>query len=172
MNELTAGEIINALKSIEIAISNQDSLQSAVFSSVVAGVAIFILSEILKNVFIQPLLDYQKLKRKIEFTLIMYAPAYQSPVLYETIIHQTPFHNAAGTALRECAAELHSFSSRTILIPFDIPKKKCLQDAAKGLMGLSNSLYLPLKSHEKSINITQAYIEDVTQNLKICLDHK
>ncbi|MCI2000104.1 MAG: hypothetical protein LKJ75_04095 [Clostridia bacterium] len=143
MNENNITNIINALNSISSAIKLHNPVGKAIFGAACAGIIVFILTELIKGLIINPNVNYIKLKKKIEFTLIMYADLYSNPIIYDTKLENNKFYDDAGQAIRKCAVELYVFSGTLILIRFKIPDKCVMTEASGELMGLSNSLYTP-----------------------------
>lgn len=115
-----------------------DLFQNQVFQTVISGVSVFILGQIIIGFVINPLLEYKKVIGKIDNKLKYYSNKISS-ILPKQIINKT------SNIIRELSCDLESsykqisfnfIFSICILI---IPKKKDVGEAAKKLIFIANA---------------------------------
>lgn len=115
--------------------------------TVIGGVLIFVLGQLLVRFIIEPIQDLKKLLGEIRFVLVFHAPAILTPV------GDKDSEDSAQKALRKASSDLRS---KIGVIPFYrlwssvscgfLPGKKNAFEASKLLMGLSNSVHQPNRS--------------------------
>ena len=118
-----------------------------VLVTVISGVLVYILGEILQTVWIEPLQKYKQLKREVSWALSYYANVYTNiidrAVASETIKTE---YSAVSDNLRKLSCDVRSFVETLSWFRLGIPTKKRLVNAADELMLLSNSLYSPYQT--------------------------
>ena len=124
--------------------------------TVSGGVIVLVLGQLLGKFVIDPLHEVKKVLGEIRFALLFHAQAIMTPVGD----HES--EDKAGEVLRRLASELHS---RVGAVPFyDIwsaiskgffPSKTSALDAAKRLMGLSNSMRQEGRSDKNAARVSR-----------------
>lgn len=107
-----------------------------IISTVLFGVTVFVLGQIILEVWIKPTREYLILKSKISFALVYYAHYYSNP-LSNTEHHEK--YSEGSEEIRKLAAELEGYKQRKPI--FTLPRKKELEMASKELIGISNVFY-------------------------------
>lgn len=110
--------------------------------TVISGVLVYILSEIMKEIWLSPLQKYKALKHDISYKLAYYARYYSNVIDMahgdDALVEK---YRAAGDDLRCLACELRGFIETLSWFKPMIPSRVDLYDAARELMGLSNGLF-------------------------------
>ena len=118
-----------------------------VLVTVISGVFVYILGEILQTVWIEPLQKYKQLKREVAWALSYYASVYTNVIdrahSSEAIKEE---YTEVSCKLRKLSCDIRSFVETLSWFKLGIPAKKRLVDAADELMLLSNSLYSPYQT--------------------------
>jgi len=117
-----------------------------VFSTVISGVLVYIIGQILNQFFIEKIIKQRETFGKISDALIMYANLYTDPIESNTQISRKEERNEAQQIFRNLACELLSRSYQIpvykVISGFKItPKKKNIMEAHHNLIGLSNSVF-------------------------------
>lgn len=162
MSSEDVSRLIEALN--EIADNDSNTIFVAVFSSVLAGVILYILNEIIKANFFIPRAEYKRIRGQIVFALHMYANAFANPIDDIEQVNQAEWHREASRELRKCASELSSFAEKRIIFRLNIPSRKKLQEVGKELILLSNGMYFPkntLDFHRERNIEAQQHIEEI-----------
>ena len=132
--------------------------------TVLGGVVVFVLGQVATKFFLEPIHEQSRAISEIIDSLIFYANLYANPD--KRIPASAPIeierHKASNT-LRRHASQL---SSKTNMIPWYglwefikiVPKRSCVTEACKGLVGLSNNLFsgTPEDAREYRTQITKA----------------
>ncbi|MDB5056003.1 MAG: hypothetical protein JWM44_4053 [Bacilli bacterium] len=118
--------------------------------TVIGGLIVFVIGQIILKYIIEPISDYRKIKSSISITLVYYANSYLNPIeinddnmKYEALRNE---RNEVQTKIRKLASEL---TGSVQVIPFYflfylfgiIPSRKKLLEVATNLIGISNSLW-------------------------------
>lgn len=107
-----------------------------IVSTVLTGVTVFVLGQIILEVWIKPTREYLMLKSKISFALVYYANFYSNPLVNTK---NNEKYNKGSEEIRKLAAELEGYKQRKPIFTF--PRKKNLEIAIKELIGISNGFY-------------------------------
>lgn len=110
--------------------------------TVLGGVIVFVVGQILSKTIIEPIHDIKKTIGELDFVLVFHAPAIHTP------IGKREDEDKAQEALRKIASDLRSKLRVVPLYRFwsifsccALPKQKDLLAAATHLIGLSNSVH-------------------------------
>lgn len=141
MSSEDVSRLIEALN--KIADKDSNTIFVAVLSSVLAGVILYILNEIVKVILFVPRTEYKRIRNRIVFALHMYANAYSNPIDDIEELKQSEWHREASQELRKCASVLNSFAEKRIVLRFNIPNRNNLQEVVKELILISNGMYSP-----------------------------
>jgi len=141
--------------------------------SVISGVLIYVIYDIIKGMFIIPRQEYKVLKQKVSYTLTMLASYYSNPIdLKGSTQEQTqPYRNAA-IEMRVVASELRSFIEKKSWLRFGIPCNDDVYEASKLLIGLSNSFFTAYGTGDcdiAQIEINEKRVHKVRELLKLHL---
>ncbi|SFS77212.1 hypothetical protein [Paenibacillus sp. BC26] len=127
----------------------QNALLTSSFT-VVGGLIVFFLSQIMLKYLIEPLSDYRKLRAQVSHQLIYYAYFYANPTEFNDANRQ---NEKLVTDLNEVSKSFRKLASELIgvinVIPFFstlsfcrlIPKRADVMEASSHLIGLSNSIW-------------------------------
>jgi hypothetical protein len=119
-----------------------------VFITVISGVLVYVISELLKTLWLEPLQNYKKIKGQISYIITMYANIYTNPIDIAKTNNILPDdYKVAYDELRKKACELRAFIATLFWLKIFIPKKKNLYEVSACLIGLSNSLVLPYNTN-------------------------
>lgn len=113
-----------------------DLFQSIVFQTVISGVLVFVLGEIIQRYFLEPRQRYKEVIGKIDYSLKFYANIIANPgILPEKLYLE------CSEVLRTLSCELEATYKQ---IPFKkLSTCKKVSDAARRLIRLSNNLSQP-----------------------------
>ena len=112
--------------------------------TVVSGVLVYLLGEMLQTIWLTPLQKYKSIKHDIAVALSFYAREYANVIdIANEDEKRVQKYSEVSTKLRALSCELTGFIETLSWFKFGIPSKKRLTEAAKLLMGLSNSLFSP-----------------------------
>lgn len=127
---------------------------SSIIITVISGVLVYIIGQILKEIWLTPLQEYKKLKSKISFSLSYYAQYYSNVVDLATCGEETKkIYIAASDEMRKISCELDGFIETLSWFKPCIPKKKNLYEASREIMGISNGFFCPYNTNETGIRI-------------------
>ena len=134
--------------------------------TVVSGVLVFLIGEMLNVVWLQPLNVYKIIKKDIAKALTYYANIYTN-VIDPTEKNESwkQEHINASNQLRELSCELEGFIQTLSWIKIGIPKKQKLKEATELLMYLSNCMFDPHKYQQNVDNKNTA--TEIRKLLKI-----
>lgn len=128
-----------------------------VFATVISGVLVYLLGEILKEHWLEPYHQYKKLKGEIAFALVYYANYYSNPVLLsQASDKEIDKRKSISDELRSLSGRLHATAETRAFIAVGIPKREKLRKAARYLMGISNGLFTVNDAHFDD-NVKRAY---------------
>ena len=153
--------IVNSISSISNSILSLVTKEPT--ATIVAGVVVFVICEWAKETWLTPLQEYKKLKAKTSRLLIMYCRYYSNPL---TIKEKHPEYDQGATEIREIAAEWAAFAEIIPTVHLGIPKAKCIVNASRELIGISNGFY----SNSDTLNVIKRnneYREKVVCLLKL-----
>jgi len=113
------------------------------FLTILAGVVIYIIGQVLQEIWLYPLQQYKKLKSDISFTLAYLADKIARPIHVnddnKDLVIQ--YQNAANDLLK-MGCQLRGFQETIYFFHIGIPKKKKLISASKELVDLAAGIYL------------------------------
>ena len=136
------------------------------FWTVICGVVVFVIIEWVKEVAFDPLRRYKDLKQDIARGLVLYANLYSNPInpgkeaQYKADLISS--YEDASLKIRELASFLSGFIACIPKLRLGIPSKENLLKAEQGLIGLSNSFFLPVGSDGDS-----RYYDSIEDRVKI-----
>ena len=127
-----------------------DVYLAAIFT-IIGGVVVFVLSEMIKEIWLSPLQKYKSLKHDISYKLAYYAryytevmdPADNSGNLYKK-------YNEAADDLHSLACELKGFIETLSWFKPLIPSRIALSKASEQIMGLSNGFFCGYNANTSS----------------------
>ena len=116
----------------------------SIIITVVSGVLVYIIGEILQAVWLAPLQKFKSIKHDVSVALTYYARVYTNVIDWVNAndsLRQE--YSEASDKLRELACEVKGFIETLSWFKVGIPSKKRLNEAYELLMLLSNSLFSP-----------------------------
>lgn len=113
------------------------TLQIKIILPIISGVLIFILGQIILELYLKPLKRYKEIKAEIVNALVYYANIYYNPVLVGTVSLKAE-REEAKKELRKLAAKLTGFTEERSY--YRGPGDEKIIKASSCLIGLSNSL--------------------------------
>lgn len=112
--------------------------------TVVSGVLVYLLGELLNTIWLKPLHDFKDIKSRIAKHLVFYANVYTNVLeINESDGEWKRLHSEAGDKFRWLAAELEGFIQTLSRLKLGIPKKANLKEATSNLILLSNCMFDP-----------------------------
>ena len=135
------------------------------FVTVITGVLVVILGQILIEYFIRPLQEYRKLKAKVSFFLTLYANEYTNPLLYDNEPNLVERENKAKVSdeIRKLASEVVGYKQQKLLFI----KKDNIDKATSSLIGLSNGFFTYTKFLDEKIDQNEKYVENIKDALHL-----
>lgn len=127
-------------KIVEIFVGLWNFISSEPNSTIIAGVVVFVICECLKEVWLNPLQEYKKLKSKVSRELIASAMYYANPITHSDGMAKE--YTEASDKMRELASEVTAFAEIVPCVHLGIPNAKNIVEAGKNLIGLSNSFFI------------------------------
>ncbi|MEH2415452.1 hypothetical protein [Nostoc sp.] len=120
---------------------NKFILVMEIFVTIISGVFVFILGQLVLKLIIEPIQEFRKTVADIAFALIEYANIYSNPGYAGNELE-----NKASQELRKLSSRLNA---QIYLIPgyttisklFKLPSKTNLLEATRELIGLSNGVF-------------------------------
>jgi hypothetical protein len=141
------------MRNIKIVLNALSPTFLTVVSTVISGVIVFIIGQILTTVWLHPLQNYKDLKQKIAEKLSFYARDYTNVIdLAKASEKEKMIYADASDDLRQLSCELTGFIETLSWIKIGIPRRKNLKKAADKLMLLSNSFFSPYNVTPNSKN--------------------
>lgn len=128
----------------------------SIIVTVISGVLIFIIGQILTNIWLTPLRQYKELKKEVVYKLSYYA------ILYSNVIDLADYSDSdkfveefklASDELRKLSCSLKGFAETISWFRIGIPNQKTINDSADLIMLLSNAFFTPYntdESHEQN----------------------
>lgn len=113
---------------------------NTVFLTVISGVIVFVISQLIMELLIKPLGRYNAIKAKIAYNLVYYANVYHNPIDLGTIGDNQSLpqnYNEASDNLRKLAAEIAGFAEERSMLSIFI-KTSRISEVQSSLIGLSN----------------------------------
>lgn len=110
--------------------------------TIISGVGVFFLSQIVMEFYIKPVQEYRELRRKISVLITQNENYYTSLHSYEKCSDfERDKREQISDETRAMASELRGFIETMPFIHVGIPRRKSLFDASAELIGLSNGLF-------------------------------
>ena len=134
----------------------------AVVITVVSGVLVFLLGEIINEIWLKLLQKYKEIKQTIAFDLVYYADCSFNGCQQNYTPEFIKKGEDASNKYRSDAATLSGFIESLSWLKLFIPNKKKLREASRALIGLSNSIFA-----NDSDRIIHMYSDEVSSNLKL-----
>lgn len=128
----------------------------SIIVTVISGVLVFIIGQILTNIWLTPLRQYKELKKNIVFKLTYYANQYSNTMdlaKCSKIDERVEKYKDGSDELRMLSCSLKGFAETLYWFRIGIPSPKVLNEVADLIMGLSNSFFTPYntgESHEQN----------------------
>jgi len=121
----------------------------AILITVISGVLVYIIGEIIHEVWLEPLRQYKEIKSEVSYSLTYYANLYSNVIdLADKHKKAIKTYSQASDQLRVLAAKLRGFIETLSWFKPLIPSRETLYSASKELIGLSNSFFCPYHTHE------------------------
>lgn len=125
-------------------------------SEIIIAVSIFIVGQFVLEIIIKPIIEFNKLKAKIIFSIYYYARYYSNPMITDNIDLNDPLflrRQKASDEVRKLSSELSVYSVSNIFVKLFIPSKKNIEYISRQLMGYSNSFEGPKDNDFNKIEI-------------------
>lgn len=117
---------------------------SAIIVTVVSGVLVYIIGEMLQTIWLAPLQKYKEIKHDVAVALSSYAREYTNVIDFACANDkQLEEYREVCDTLRKLSCEIKGFIETLSWFKVGIPSKKKLAEASDSLMILSNSLFSP-----------------------------
>lgn len=121
-----------------------------VFGIVLSGVFVYAISEYIQETSLRCVREYQNIKRKVAYTLVMYACHYTNVTDETESDEKRKQVHEESQDMRKTASELRAFCETlpdgAWLFKKQIPDRKKLYDASKLMIGISNSFFRLIKA--------------------------
>ncbi len=112
--------------------------------TVLSGVLVYIIGEILQTVWLTPLQKFKAIKNDVAVTLTFYSRIYTNIIdPAQATISDREEYSVVSDKIRNLSCELKGYIETLSWIKIGIPSKKKLYEASDLLMQLSNSLFSP-----------------------------
>ena len=116
----------------------------AIVVTVVSGVLVYIIGEMLQTIWLAPLQKYKEIKHDVAVALSFYAREYTNVIDFACANDkQLEEYREVCDTLRKLSCEIKGFIETLSWFKVGIPSKKKLAEASDSLMILSNSLFSP-----------------------------
>ena len=114
---------------------------SEMFLTVIAGVLVFIISQLIIDFIVNPHKVYRSLKERIAYTMAMYTCFYHSPykLAEDSNVRDREEYIEASKETRKIGSELAGYLGNVPRIRFN--KRKKLEEVKNALISLSNGLF-------------------------------
>ena len=116
-------------------------MTATIIISICTSAIVFVLTECIKEVLFTPYNEYKRVKAKITFLIVLNSNVYANPFKLDSSNNANSMYKRATDQTREAAAELYSIIEKRYKMNLFIPDSKKLKEAARQLIGLSNSLH-------------------------------
>lgn len=144
-----------------------------IFGTIVSGVIVFTVSQIIVQKFVKPYEDYRLLKSNVAFVLVMYANLYCNPANKNDEIsdYRKEKYNLASDETRKMAAEISAFRQRKTKKGFGIPSDEDLKIVTAELVSLSNSYFIsPIQNVYKEMVNNRNSANNIIKIMALDLD--
>jgi len=120
----------------------KDLFTNTTFTTVLTGVLVYVISQFILELYINPRKKYKELKERIAYTITLYSCFYHNPYnLFnkENNAQAMELYSKASQEMRKMGAELAGYIST---VPnFRKTKKERLKEALGGIIGISNGFF-------------------------------
>ena len=125
-----------------------------VFGTVLSGVFVYAISEYIQETSLRRVREYQNIKRKVAYTLVMYACHYTNTIDETKSGEKIKQVHEESQDMRKTASELRAFCETlpdgAWLFKKQIPPKEDLFDASAFMIGILNSFFQTNRSKEQN----------------------
>lgn len=144
--------LIAAIENLTTAINSGNSstdstITTTIFSTVIAtigSIVAVLFVDWIKQRYFAPITEFERLRRKVNSSLSMYACDYTNQIDLATATKEVvERYQSSAKELRALAVELHAFADEQKRKKYKGIKNDSITDAADELMGLSNSFFVP-----------------------------
>lgn len=145
-------------------------LTSEILWTIVSGVVVYALSQLLFELWIKPLQKYMDMKSRVSNLLVLYAPYYSDALQLsdENSANKKKEYELVSNETRKLAAEIRGFIEIMPMIHIGMPSKKKLYIASGKFIGLSNGLYKPYNINGRNSEVANdRNIKEIKENLHI-----
>lgn len=132
-----------------------------VFGTVISGVVVFVVSQLIMEFLIKPHLEYRKLKNKIFVSV-----TYYSDILTNPYVIDKDNYEADVQILTESKWMIASKEMRKLGSEIAVYKKKHSRDIHKNLIGLSNGVWQYKDSQEQLGVQNRKMIDEIKEWIK------
>ena len=123
----------------------------ATLATIVSGVLVYIIGELLQTIWLSPLQKYKRIKHDVAVALSYHARVYVNVVDIAHIDNAVKKEYCeVSDKLRSLSCDISGFIETLSWFKIGIPSKKKLRDASDLLMLLSNSLFSPYNTQPTS----------------------
>jgi hypothetical protein len=136
-----------------------------VILAVLVGIVVYVLCEYAKELWLEPLREYKRLKASVAFRLTYYADCIGNPAP-DSGVGEWPMHQEAAGEFRRAAAELAGFAETVGALSLGIPGKGYLREAAANLLALAGGVFNPLGD----VRAQAGYNQQSAGNVREALD--
>jgi hypothetical protein len=123
----------------------------SIIVTVISGVLVFIIGQILTSIWLTPLQQYKELKKEVVYKLSYYANLYSNAIVLADYSDSDKFveeFKLASDELRKLSCSLKGFAETISWFRIGIPNQKTINDSADLIMKLSNSFFTPYNTGE------------------------
>lgn len=127
--------------------------------TILTGVAVFVVSQLVLEIFIRPFKEYKKIKAEVSFLLEYYANIYRNPC--NEVGKTDVRYEEAEKMFREVASKLIYYKSL-----FFYPHKN-IGNAVSALIGLSNGLTCGKYDKEDTLEENKKLVNSIKESLNL-----
>lgn len=114
----------------------------AIIIAVVSGVLVYLIGEMIREIWLLPLQQFKQLKSSISYNLVFFANKYTDLCDHvKAKPEEFAEYNNASLIFRKLASELSGFIDTLSWFKPKIPKEKDLRIASTSLMAISNNFF-------------------------------
>lgn len=137
-----------------------------VIVTVISGVIVYVLTELFKEIWLEPLRKYRLIKSEIAENLIYYANMYLNPIRQEEAKNEVrkAEYIKASEQIRGSASKLGGYMETISWFHPGVPRKKKLFEAYRELIGLSNSFFMT-SSEADIYSQNREYVLNIKTNM-------
>jgi hypothetical protein len=132
-----------------------------IFGTVISGVVVFVVSQLIMEFLIKPHLEYKKLKNKILVAVTYYSDVLTNPYIIDKDNYESDVQNLTESKWMTAAREMRKLGSEMAAY-----NKKHSKDIHKNLIGLSNGVWQYKDSQEQLGMQNKKMIDEIKEWLK------